>query len=732
MTRRLAARLFAVGTLTLFGGWAQDGPLDERVRELAAAAKPSLATLAYIDRDGEEAGVGAGFVVSEDGLIATCLHVIGEARPITVRLFDGRSLPVTEIYAWDRRSDLAIVRVAVDAPLEALPLEAAPVAQGDRVVALGNPLGYEGSVVDGVVSAVREIDGGPKIQVAMPIEPGNSGGPLLDYQGRVRGVVSMKSLVARNLGFAEPADLLQALLDRPNPTAMDRWLTIGALDPDLWRPLMGANWRQRSGRILVEDPGDGFGGRALCLFQEPPEDETYEAAVSVKLDDESGAAGLVFAADGGQRHYGFYPSAGQMRLTRFDGPSVYAWTILEQAASPHYRPGDWNHLMARVEPDRIRCFVNGEEIFSSPDAGLRGGRAGLAKFRRTKAQFRGFQMGPRVDRSRIASSEERAAILEAAKPLTDGSPRLAESAWEALARYSKKTTAVLRSRARALELESKRLAALADAFHARSAQDDVAALFDGADAGEPDLLEAALMVARLDNADVDVASYVREVERMAGEARQRFTPDMGAPEKFAALRAYLFRDQGYHGSRTDYYNRANSYINETIDDREGLPITLSVLYIAVAQRLGLVVEGVGLPGHFVVREAWSSQERPLVDVFDGGRVMAESEAAQIGRFQAGAPESQLYLKAATTRDIVVRMLRNLINAGGDAPLEESLKYLDLIVRLRPDSPEDRLSRARTRWMLGDWRGAESDLEAALARSPELREDPSLQEWLRSR
>ena len=74
----------------------------------------------------------------------------------------------------------------------------------------------------------------------------------------------------------------------------------------------------------VEGAGTGFGGRALCLAQKPSPARPFDIAVSVKLGDESGAAGLVFGADGQDRHFGFYPSAGQLRLTRFDGPNVFS------------------------------------------------------------------------------------------------------------------------------------------------------------------------------------------------------------------------------------------------------------------------------------------------------------------------------------------------------------------------------------------------------------------------
>src|SRR5207244_7217958 len=124
-----------------------------------------------------------------------------------------------------------------------LPLgDSATLKDGQAVVAIGNPQGLTHSVVAGVVSGKREVDGRPMIQVAIPIEPGNSGGPLLDMQGRVHGIMTIKSLVTPNLGFAVAINSLKPLLQKPNPVPMAAWLTIGALDADEWQPLKGGRW----------------------------------------------------------------------------------------------------------------------------------------------------------------------------------------------------------------------------------------------------------------------------------------------------------------------------------------------------------------------------------------------------------------------------------------------------------------------------------------------------------
>src|SRR5262249_3777921 len=162
---------------------------------------------------------------------------------------------------------------------------------------------------------------------------------------------------------------LKPLLAKPNPVPMSHWLTIGALDPEEWQPLLGARWRQRAGRILVDGLGEGFGGRSLCLSKRPGPELPYEVAVTVRLGGAAGSPGLIFCADGGDKHYGFYPTGGQFRLTRFEGPDVFSWKILAQESSPHYRRGEWNTIKVRLSKGKIECFVNDHLLVESTDAG---------------------------------------------------------------------------------------------------------------------------------------------------------------------------------------------------------------------------------------------------------------------------------------------------------------------------------------------------------------------------
>jgi regulator of sirC expression with transglutaminase-like and TPR domain len=691
-------------------------PRDKSVEALAELARPSVVVIFHFGRDGKEDGVGAGFIVSNDGLVATSLHVIGEARPIAVRLSDGKRHEVTEIYAWDRKLDLALIRIDAK-DLSALRLgDSDALKQGAPVVAMGNPLGLEHSIVQGVVSARREFDGLELIQLAIPIEPGNSGGPLLDLQGRVHGILNMKSAVTPNLGFAVPINTLKPLLDKPNPIPMKRWLTIGALNPREWTPLFGGRWSQKAGRIQAEGLGRGFGGRSLCLSQKSPPEPAYEVAVSVRLDDESGAAGLVFSSDGDQKHYGFYPTAGQLRLTRFDGPTVYSWTILQQTNSPHYRPGEWNDLKVRREEDKILCYVNGRSVFESRDQVLPEGKVGLAKFRDTKAAFKNFQVAKEVTVSNAAPSAAVVASITQQIQEWPGPPDAKLAA--ALQPYASLSQSLLAERAAKLEIEAAQLRRLSLNIHHQSVQTELLSALSQTEE-KIDLFYAGLLIAQLDNPDLDLAAYRRQLDEMARELVAQLPSQADAATKLATLTQYLFTENGFHGSRADYYNRANSYLNEVLDDREGLPITLSILFLELAQRIGLQgMAGLPLPGHFMVRYRSPAAEDRLIDVFDGGRIISRSEAQERVIAATGEGFRDGDYKPASKREIIIRMLRNLLNVAQRAGAStDSLRYLDVIVALAPESALDRLARASLRLQAGDVPGAKADFKWLLDAQP---------------
>ena len=706
-------------------------PLVRSVAEIAEATRPSLVKITQAGREGEY-GVGSGFVVDEDGLIVTNRHVIGEARRLKVEGSDGRVHEVVEVFAHDTKLDLAVLRVATRGlkPLALGDSEAAK--QGEPIVAMGNPEGLAYSVVEGVISeAQRDVDGQSMIQVAIPIERGNSGGPLLDRQGRVLGVLTLKSARTENLGFAMPSAALKKLLAKPNPIPMERWLTIGVLNPRFWTTLMGAQWTQRAGVVQVAQAGEGFGGRALCLWNDKPDEAVFEASVTVRLADESGAAGLAFCADGGSRHYGFYPSGGRLRLTRFDGPDVFFWKILREVDSDAYRPGEWNTLRVHVEKAHIQCFVNETRVLELDDEGMRGGFAGLCKFRKTVASFKDFRTGADVSERRPSPAVE-ASLRDAVEALRGGRVSR-ESAFESLGRERESSRKLLLEKSATLEKEASMLRVFATELHQRTVRGELVAELEKPD-NEADLLRCALLLSKHDNPDLDVAVYERGVEQMVRELRADAEIAGGLGGAVRRLNRYLFEENGFHGSRSDYSNPSNSYLNEVLDDREGLPITLSVLYIELARRLGIRgVSGIPLPGRFMVgyREV-EDGEIALVDVYEGGRLLSMEEGVAAVSEEGWVPASAK--RPALKRDILLRMVRNLLGPLMDSrnTPKEALPYLEIVLALDPDAARERLARAFVREGIGERAAAAEDVRWMLEHLPQgLGEDrrETLERWL---
>ena len=237
------------------------------------------------------------------------------------------------------------------------------------------------------------------------------------------------------------------------------------------------------------------------------------------------------------------------------------------------------------------------------------------------------------------------------------------------------------------------------------------------------LLRAALLVARLDNAEVDLEAYVARVEQMAEEIRQTAVVDGVVDREAALLRAvdeYLFDQNGFRGSRFEYDSASNSYLNEVIDDREGLPITLSVLYLALAEQLQLPVVGVGLPGHFVVRYEPQASEADsiLIDPFEKGLRLTTEQAMQRLQ-QAGFPPSEEFLRSQTTAEIIERMLRNLLNRAEQNREDSSvLRYLEALVTVVPDSSEYRAKRLEMRARTGRLKLALDDVDWFIRTMPE--------------
>ncbi|MEN9019556.1 MAG: transglutaminase family protein, partial [Verrucomicrobiales bacterium] len=648
---------------------------DKTSEVIAREVRPSLVTITHDSRPGRADREGSGFFVKK-GLIATNLHVIGEARRIRVTTSDGKELTVKSIHASDRKLDLALIRVTEE-NVPTLPLgNSDNIPDGLSVVAMGNPQGFRFSVVEGVVSATRAMEGYSMIQLAIPIEPGNSGGPLLNRQGQVIGIPSLKSQVSDNIGFAMPVNALKLLLESPNPIPIERWVTVGKLNPRQWKPLQeGADWRQRAGTISVNGKAAGFGGRSLCLYQAPPNETAFDVQVKVRLDDEAGAAGLAFASDGGDRHYGFYPSGGQLRLTHFAGPDVFSWNILADVPVPSYRQGEWNHLRVVVNGATITGYVNGDEVVSVEHEALRGGQVGLCKFRDTAASFQAFSHGEAGAVEQIDPALNEALNQWLKEPNEDSVSTL-----ESTPKIAK---ALIEEKARALEIQAENLRNWSLDLHRQHVIQETKRLLENKKDHEIDLFHTGLLIALLNDPNLNVEAYRKELDSMAEEIRSSLKENANATEKLASLSDYLFQQLGFHGSRSDYYARDNSYLNVVLEDREGIPITLSVLYMELAQRLEVTgLHGIPLPGHFVLQHRSGEGKNQLIDVFDGGKLLTTEDAENLVLATTGRDLNETDLDPAGKRSILTRMLRNLIGIDLDSEdPTQAIPELDLLLAI---------------------------------------------------
>jgi regulator of sirC expression with transglutaminase-like and TPR domain len=243
-----------------------------------------------------------------------------------------------------------------------------------------------------------------------------------------------------------------------------------------------------------------------------------------------------------------------------------------------------------------------------------------------------------------------------------------------------------------------------------------------------DLAQACLMIAQDAYPRLDVERYLGEIERMALRLRASLPAAGGAEESIVALNRLLFEDLGYWGNTEDYYDPRNSYLNEVIDRKTGIPITLSILYMELGRRIGLPLEGISFPGHFLVRLRLRGGTLVL-DPFAGG--LPQSEAELRARLQRvvppgageGVPVADLpleqFLEPATKRQILSRLLRNLksIHREAGSP-ERMLQVLNRMLLVAPEAHAELRDRGYVYQRLECWRPALQDLTAYLEREPE--------------
>jgi regulator of sirC expression with transglutaminase-like and TPR domain len=241
-----------------------------------------------------------------------------------------------------------------------------------------------------------------------------------------------------------------------------------------------------------------------------------------------------------------------------------------------------------------------------------------------------------------------------------------------------------------------------------------------------DLGRAALTIALTDYPDLDIASYLARIDKLALEVSKNLDSERDSYRSIAALNYVLFKQHGFHGNLNDYFDPKNSFLNQVIERRTGIPVTLSVLYMEVAKRVGFIVNGVGFPGHFLVKCFGEAQEI-VIDPFNRGEIKSREDIDRmLLSLQGGKIRFHRDLLAAsTTKDILKRILANLKAIYlKDNNLEKGLTVLDHLLILDPSSAEDARDRALVYLKLECYTQAREDFESYLRLRPDA-EDAAL-------
>lgn len=249
--------------------------------------------------------------------------------------------------------------------------------------------------------------------------------------------------------------------------------------------------------------------------------------------------------------------------------------------------------------------------------------------------------------------------------------------------------------------------------------------------GEIDLGLAALLVgAEEEPAACDVERCVETLERMGREARAYVSA--GGESAVEALNHYLFEVQGFAGNRERYYDPRNSMLHRVLERRTGIPITLSVVYMEVGRRAGVSVEGVGMPGHFIVRAEGVNGAASLVDPFEGSMIDDEDCQARLDAVYGGQVAlTEEHLRPVPTRAILARILGNLKAVYVQARLpHRALAAVERILLVAPGSRAERRDRGLLLAELGRLPEALQETRRYLKTSPDARDAESVREQLK--
>jgi regulator of sirC expression with transglutaminase-like and TPR domain len=234
-----------------------------------------------------------------------------------------------------------------------------------------------------------------------------------------------------------------------------------------------------------------------------------------------------------------------------------------------------------------------------------------------------------------------------------------------------------------------------------------------------DLAKAALYIAQEQFPKLDTQEYLNALDTMAVEVQERLPQERYPLRVIETLNQYLFQDLGFTGNSENYYDPFNSYLNQVIERRTGIPITLSMIYLEVAKRIDFPMVGIGMPGHFLIRPDFE-EAGIYVDTFNQGEVLfpedCEARLSQI--YNQPVQLQSEFLAPVSNHQILARMLTNLkiIYMNSEA-FETAISIIELILLLFPHTITEKRDRGILYYQLNRWSEAKQDLEDYLQQSP---------------
>ncbi len=245
---------------------------------------------------------------------------------------------------------------------------------------------------------------------------------------------------------------------------------------------------------------------------------------------------------------------------------------------------------------------------------------------------------------------------------------------------------------------------------------------------EPDVFDGAMRIARVEYPDLDAGRTRAALEEFGRRAAEKV--EGRGRRAVLQLNAFFFDALGFRGNAEDYYDPRNSYLNDVVDRRTGIPITLSTVYCEIARRVGLPAFGVGFPGHFLVK-CLAGRSEILLDCFSG-RVLTRDDCQELlDSMQAGATVSEEMLAIASPRDILSRMLNNLRRIHEErGDLVRTIRWIEMDMELRPGDSHNFRERGILHAQTEGFGKALADFEQYARLAPDASDLPKVREQIK--